>query len=85
MVLTKKKWNEKAIRLNIDTRTMEKYMDVTHFPIPTSEQLRHQFLGSDRYTVLDLNHAFHQLKLADNSKDLFKFTTPTASSGSTGL
>ena len=51
-------------------------MDLTHFPIPTSDQLRHQFLGSDRYSVLDLNHAFHQLKLADNSKDLFKFTTP---------
>ena len=33
-VLTKKNWNEKAIRLNIDTRAMEKYVDVTHFPIP---------------------------------------------------
>ena len=76
VVLTKKKWNEKAIRLNIDTRAMEKYVDVTHFPIPTPEQIRHQFLGSDRFTVLDLNDSFHQLKLADNSKDLFKFTTP---------
>ena len=34
VVLTKKKWNEKAIRLNIDTTAMEKYVDVTHFPIP---------------------------------------------------
>ena len=55
---------------------MEKYVDVTHFPIPTPEQLRHQFLGSDRFSVLDLNDSFHQLRLADNSKDLFKFTTP---------
>ena len=51
MVLTKKKWSEKAIRLNIDTRAMEMYVDVTHFPIPTPEQLRHQFLGSDRFSV----------------------------------
>ena len=76
MVLTKKKWNEKVIRLNLDTQAMEKYVDVTHFPIPMPVQLRHQFYGSDRFSVLDLNHAFHQLKLADDSKDLFKFTTP---------
>ena len=55
---------------------MEKYVDVTHFPIPTPEQLRHQLKGSDRFSTLDLNHAFHQLRLADKSKDLFKFTTP---------
>ena len=39
VVLTKKKWDEKAIRLNVDTRAMEKYVDVTHYPIPTPEQL----------------------------------------------
>ena len=76
VVLTKKKWDERAIRLNLDTRAMEKYADVTHFPIPTPEQLRHQLKGSDRFSTLDLNHAFHQLKLAEKSKDLFKFTTP---------
>ena len=37
VVLTKKKWNERAISLNIDTRSMEKYVDMSHFPIPTSE------------------------------------------------
>ena len=51
VVLTKKKWSEKAIRLNIDTRAMEMYVDVTHFPITTPEQLRHQFMGSDRFSV----------------------------------
>ena len=76
IVLTKKKWDDKAIRLNIDTRAMEKFADVPHFPIPTAEQLRHKFLGSDRYSTLDMNHAFHQLELTDSSKDLFKFTTP---------
>ena len=33
VVLTKKKWSEKTIRLNIDTRAMEMYVDVTNFPI----------------------------------------------------
>ena len=36
-ILTKKKWNERAISLNIDTCSMEKYVDMSHFPIPTSE------------------------------------------------
>ena len=76
IVLTKKKWDDKAVRLNIDTRAMEKYAEVPHFPIPTAEQLRHKFLGSDRFTVVDLNHAFHQFRLTESSKDLFKFTTP---------
>ena len=48
----------------------------THFPMPTPEQLRHEFNGSDRFSVLDLNHAFHQLELDEESKKLFVFTTP---------
>ena len=55
---------------------MERFDDVPHFPIPTAEQLRYKFLESDRYSTLDMNHAFHQLELRDSSKDLFKFTTP---------
>ena len=47
--------------------------------------MRHQFRGSNRFTVLDLNHAFHQLKLADKSKDLFRFTTLYGLYTSTGL
>ena len=48
----------------------------THFPIPTADQLRHEFAGSDRYSVIDLNHAFHQLELDEESRQLFVFTTP---------
>ena len=69
------KCDDKAIRLYIDTRAMERFDDVRHFPIPTAQQLRYKFLESDRYSTLDMNHAFHQLELRDSSKDLFKFTT----------
>ena len=48
MVLTKKKWSEKAIRLSINNRAMEKYVEVTHFPIPTPG---HQLLGNDRFQI----------------------------------
>ena len=76
IVLIKKRRDDKEKRLNINTRAMEKFADVPHFPIPTSKQRRHKFLGSDCYSTLDMNHVFHQLELTDSSKDLFKFTTP---------
>ena len=38
--------------------------------------MRHQFAGSDRYSVIDLNHAFHKLELDEDSRQLFVFTTP---------
>ena len=65
-VITAKKYDPEGgkearskIRMNLDTRLMEDVVLMAHFPIPTAEQLRHQFKGSDRYSVIDLNHAFH--------------------------
>lgn len=76
VVLTGKKWDPKAIRMNLDTRLMKQAVVKAQYPIPTSEQLRHQFVGSNRYSVLDLNDAFHQFMLDEESQELFKFTTP---------
>ena len=76
VVLTGKKWDPKAIRLNLDTRMMKKAVVPAQYPIPTPEQLRHKFLGSNRYSIVDLNDAFHQFPLDEESKELFKFTTP---------
>ena len=60
-VITAKKWDDQAIRVNLDLRNMEKAVKPTHFPMPTAEDLRHRFKGSDRFSVVDCNHAFHQL------------------------
>ena len=75
-VITAKKWDEQAIRVNLDLRNMEKAVRPTHFPMPTSEDLRHRFKGSDRFSLIDLNHAFHQFPLDEESKNLFVFYTP---------
>ena len=48
----------------------------THFPIPTPQELRHNFAGSDRFSVIDLNHAFHQFRMDEASQELFVFYTP---------
>ena len=60
----------------MDTRHMEEAILRTKFPIPTVEELRHEFAGSDRFTMLDLNHTFLQFELAEDAKNLFVFTTP---------
>ena len=76
VVITAKGWDSSRIRMNLDTRPMAEAVKTVHFPIPTSEQLRHQFVGSDRYTTVDMNHAFHQFKIDEESRNLYKFTTP---------
>ena len=75
-VIVSKKWDPNKIRVNLDTRNMAAAVQKTHFPIPTSSQLRHSFRGSDRFSVLDMNHAFHQFPMDEDSKKLFVFYTP---------
>ena len=75
-VIVGKKWNPNKIRVNLDTRNMAAAVHKSHFPIPTSSQLRHSFRGSDRFSVLDMNHAFHQFPMDEESKKLFVFYTP---------
>lgn len=49
------------IRVNLDLRDMEEAVKPSHFPMPTPDDLRHKFAGCDTFTILDMNHAFHQL------------------------
>ena len=75
-VISHKSWSDINIRVNLDTRTMSAAVKTSHFPIPTPNELRHEFHGSDRFTILDLNHSFHQFEMDDDSKDLYTFYTP---------
>ena len=76
VVMCGKKWDPKAVRLNLDTRTIKKHMVEAHYPIPTVEQVRHSLAGSDRFSSLDCNHAFYQFPIDKETQDIFKFTTP---------
>ena len=66
----------KQIRVKLDTRHMAVAVKSSHFPIPTSAELRHNLRGRDCYSCLDLNHAFHQFPMDEESKKLFVFYTP---------
>ena len=76
VVISQKSWTDKKIRVNLDTRPMKNAVKTSHFPIPTPQELRHNFAGSDRFSVIDLNHAFHQFKMDQESQELFVFYTP---------
>ena len=76
VVITHKNWDDKKIRVNLDTRPMAAAVKTSHYPIPTPQELRHNFRGSDRFSIVDLNHAFHQFELDEQSKDLFVFYGP---------
>ena len=41
--------------------------------IQKSQELSHNFLDSDFFSIAHLNHAFHQFELGDESKDLLEF------------
>ena len=76
VVITAKKWSADKIRMNLDTRPMKKAVRASHFHIPTPQELRHEFQGSNRFSVVDFNHAFHQFPMDQASKNLFTFHTP---------
>ena len=55
---------------------MAKVVRLSHFPIPTPQELQHNFWNSDPFTVVDLNHGFHQFPMDVALQDLFMFFTP---------
>ena len=84
LVITDKKWegdesrtgDRVQIRANLDLRPLNKFVYQTHEPIPTPEELRHELLGSDRFSKLDMVHSFHQFELEAQARKLFAFRTP---------
>lgn len=75
-MITHRNWDDKKIRVNLDTRLMAGAMSTSPFPIPTPQELRHNFLGSDRFLRVHLNNAFHQFESDDKRKGLFIFYGP---------
>ena len=73
MVVTKKRWNEDEVRINIDTKRMNEHLVPTKVPIPTPEQLRHKFHGSDHFTAVDCRDSYFHFLLDPESQNLFKF------------
>jgi hypothetical protein len=77
LVVTSKKWDPKKIRVTLDCQAVNEDIHKSHEPIPTIEQLRHEFKDSDRFTIIDITNCYHQFPLDEESKKLFGFRLPS--------
>ena len=73
-VITDKKNGD--IRLTLDTRPMAKAVKASHFPIPTPQELRHNFAGAEVFSKLDMTHAFYQFLMDEETRKHYTFYTP---------
>ena len=67
MVITKKKWDEEEVRINIDTKRMNDQLIPTKIPIPAPEELRHSLEGSDRFSAVDARDSYYHFLLHEES------------------
>ena len=75
VVLTEKKGTDQ-IRVTLDCQVVNEQVYQTHEPIPTPEELRHEFKGSNCFTKLDMTNCYHQFKIEEGAPKLFAFPTP---------
>ena len=75
VVLTEKKETDQ-IRITLDCQTVNKQVYQTHEPIPTPEELRHEFAGSNCFSKLDMTNCYHQFEIEKDARKLFAFCTP---------
>ena len=82
------------IRMNIDNTPRNPGMKRTKFHVQTPQEIRHELVEAEVFSEMDMGWGFHQLPLADESKEKTIFQTheglhrmerlyfgPTASSG----
>ena len=74
VVITEKKDTEQ-IRMSIDMRAANKALKQTKVHVETIKEIRHKLKGATRYSEMDLSHGFHQLPLAEASRDISTFQT----------
>ena len=74
-MITDKKGSDR-IRVTLDCQDVNKEIYATHEPIPTTEELRHQLNGSDRFSTLDMTNCYHQFVIEEGARKLFSFRTP---------
>ena len=75
-VITAKRWSDEEIRLNLDLSDANEDIVMSHHPIPTPDELRHELRNADTFTSIDANQMFQQWMIARNKRKLFTFRTP---------
>ena len=74
VIITEKK-NTGQIRMTVDMRHANTAIKETHYPVPTVRDIRNKLNGAEKFSKLDLRHAFHQMVLSPESRKLTTFYT----------
>ena len=64
-----------GIRLCVDMRMANTAIIREPYQIPTLEEILHEFNGCKYFTTLDFNQGYHQITLAEESRDLTAFAS----------
>ena len=72
VIITEKK-NTGQIRMTVDMRHANTAIKETHYPVPTVRDIRNKLNGAEKFSKLDLRHAFHQMVLSPESRKLTTF------------
>ena len=75
LVIADKK-DKRAIRVTLDCQAVNNEIHRTHEPIPTVEELRHKFKGSEVFSSLDMTNCYHQFEIEESARKLYAFRTP---------
>ena len=73
-IITARK-SDGSIRLCTDFRKLNKHIVVDQFPIPTPDELFSKIKNAKFFTKIDLQSAFHQIDVAEDSRDYTAFIT----------
>ena len=65
--------DDNSIRITIDYRNLNKSLLNSHCPIPKIEDLKASINGCQYSSKLDLNQAFFQFDVSEESKELTTF------------
>ena len=75
IVVVRKNNNEDQVRLCIDMRQPNKAIEWTRHPLPCLDDLMHDLQGSKLFCKLDMNKAFLQFVLEEESRSITTFAT----------
>lgn len=63
------------LRLCVDMRRANQAIQRLNHPLPVFEDMLPRFSGAKHFTTLDIKQAFHQVELAEDSRDITTFVT----------
>lgn len=74
IVLAKR--NDRKIRVCVDYKvTVNKMLDIEHYPLPLPEDIFNELSGAGNFCVLDLSGAYQQLLLDEHSREYLTINT----------